>query len=98
MRGQAFAHLDRRREAVDAVQRALATAGDNPQASYEAALVYALIGDDTSALVNAEKALDRGVEARWFSLSWFDRLRASPELAGRLGGSEEGSGAGSGAE
>ena len=80
VRAQALAHLGERRQAVDAVQRVLVLAQGNAQAAYEASLVYALVDDRSSALVNAERALRQGVEPRWFSLPWFDRLRSSPEL------------------
>jgi tetratricopeptide (TPR) repeat protein/tRNA A-37 threonylcarbamoyl transferase component Bud32 len=79
-RAQALAHLGRRREAVDAAQSMLVAARQNPQAAYEASLVYTLVGDRSSALVNAEKALAGGVEPRLFDNPWFDPLRRSPEL------------------
>lgn len=80
VRAQALAHLGERRQAVDAVQRVLVLAQGNAQAAYEASLVYALVDDRSSALVNAERALLQGVEPRWFTLPWFDPLRATPEL------------------
>jgi tetratricopeptide (TPR) repeat protein len=84
IRAQAHAHLGERTQAVVEVQRVLELAPGNPQAEYEASLVYALVGDDASALVNGERALARGVGARWFFLPWFDRLRTLPELRERL--------------
>jgi tetratricopeptide (TPR) repeat protein len=75
VRAQALAHLGERAPAVSEAQQMLRLAPGNSQASYEAALVYALVGDDTSALVNAQRALKQGVAARWFSLPWFSRLR-----------------------
>ncbi|MFN7962583.1 MAG: protein kinase [Thermoanaerobaculia bacterium] len=83
-RAQALAHLGKKREAVAAAQAALRLAADNPQTAYEASLVYALVGDDSSALANAERALRNGVEGRWFELPWFDRLRQSGELPALL--------------
>lgn len=80
VRAQALAHLGERRQAVDAVQRVLVLAQGNAQAAYEASLVYALVDDRSSALVNAERALRQGVEPRWFTLPWFDPLQATPEL------------------
>jgi len=79
-RAQALAHLGERRAAVDAAQRVLLLAHDNAQAMAEASLVYALVGDQSSALANADQALARGVEPVWFGLFWFDPLRASPEF------------------
>jgi Flp pilus assembly protein TadD len=84
VRAQALAHLGRAREAVAAVQQALELAPRNPQLAYEAALVYAEVGDGASAAVNADRALGLGVAPRWFGFPWFDRLRADPALAARL--------------
>jgi tetratricopeptide (TPR) repeat protein len=93
VRAQALAHLGERARAVEEAQRVLALAKDNLDATYEVALVYALVGDEVSALVNAKSALKRHYDARWFSLPWFDRLRDDPEFrrllaAGGLGGAD----------
>jgi len=85
VRAQAQAHLGRATEAVTTVQRALQLAPNNPQAAYEASLVYALTGERTSALVNAGKALDLGMDPRWFTFPWFDTLRDSAPLKGLPG-------------
>ncbi|HSF41424.1 MAG TPA: Wzy polymerase domain-containing protein [Thermoanaerobaculia bacterium] len=75
MKAQALAHLGRRREAVAAVQEALRLAPDDGFVAYEASLVYALLGEDESALFNAERAMKLGLDSRWFSFPWFDALR-----------------------
>ena len=81
VRAQALAHLGERREAVAAVQEALRLAPGNGQVAFEASIVYALVGDETAALVNAERARDLGFEApAWFLLPWFDPLRTEPEF------------------
>jgi serine/threonine-protein kinase len=79
-RAQALAHLGDRRQAVEAVQQVLLLAQGNAQAAYEASLVYTLVDDRSSALVNADRALAQGVEQRWFTLPWFDPLRNSAEF------------------
>ncbi|HEY0510851.1 MAG TPA: protein kinase [Thermoanaerobaculia bacterium] len=79
-RAQALAHLGERRRAVEAVQQVLVLAQGNAQAAYEASLVYCLVDDRSSAIVNAGRALAQGVAARWFTLPWFDPLRASPDF------------------
>jgi tetratricopeptide (TPR) repeat protein len=84
VRAQALAHLGRSGEAIEAVQEVLRLAPDNPQALYEISLVYTLLGDRSAALYNAGKALDKGVEPRWFSFPWFTALRGAPELRDRL--------------
>ena len=74
LRAQALAHLGQSRQAVIEIQRALELAPDHPEVAYEAAVVYAVIGETTSAMVHAERALALGVEARWFSFPWFESL------------------------
>ncbi|HEY0554744.1 MAG TPA: protein kinase, partial [Thermoanaerobaculia bacterium] len=81
-RAQAFAHLGHSNEAVAAVQKALWLAPKNPQAAFEASLVYALLGDRASALFNAERAVRQGTEPRWFAMPWFDPLRSSLKFPG----------------
>ncbi len=90
VRAQALAHLGERARAVAAAQRVLALAKGDLAATYEVALVYALVGDEVSAQVNAKDALERHYEARWFSLPWFDRLRSDPEIRQLLGAGERG--------
>jgi tetratricopeptide (TPR) repeat protein len=75
VRAQALAHLNRSSEAVAAVQEALRLDPESPFKAYEAALVFALVGDQASALWNAQRALDRGFDPRWFAFPWFDPLR-----------------------
>lgn len=75
---QALAHLGREREAVAALLQALSKSPDSASVAYEASLVYALIGERTSALVHAEAALKGGFDRRWFAFPWFDELRREP--------------------
>lgn len=74
-RAQALAHLGQLEDAVEAVIEAGRLAPDNPQVSYETAVVYALVGDRASAAVHARAARDAGVDARWFRFPWFDTVR-----------------------
>ena len=80
VRAQALAHLGERREAVTALQEALLLAPQVGQAAFEAALVCAMVGDETAALVHTERAIKLGYRARWFRLPWFDQLRAYPDF------------------
>lgn len=77
VRAQALAHLGRSEEAVAAIQEALRLAPNNPQVAYEAAVVYVILGDEASALFNAKRALQQGIEPRWLTLPWFDPLRSA---------------------
>jgi tetratricopeptide (TPR) repeat protein/predicted Ser/Thr protein kinase len=84
VKGQALAHLGDGPGAVTAVQEAFARAPNSASVAYEASLIYALLGEDNSALVNAKKALELGYEPRWFAFPWFDRLRTHPDLQALL--------------
>lgn len=84
VKAQALAHLGRASDAAAAIQRATAAAPDNPQLAYEAALVYALIGDRASALASAERAVAGGFDRRWLALPFFDPLRENPEWVALL--------------
>jgi serine/threonine-protein kinase len=79
VRAQALAHLGESRRAAIEVQEALRLAPRSGQVAFEAALVYALVGDLTVAKVNAERARELGFDAPgWFRLPWFEPLLADP--------------------
>jgi serine/threonine protein kinase/tetratricopeptide (TPR) repeat protein len=84
IQAQCLAHLGRAREAVSVVQGPLRENSDDPEVLYLASLVYSLAGDRNSALVNAEEALKRGMEPRWFTLAAFGSFREDPELRAML--------------
>lgn len=85
VRAQALAHLGRRNEAVLEVQEALRLAPRSGAIAFEVALVYALVGDRTAALVNAQRARDLGFDAPgWFRLPWFTPLRNEPAFRSLL--------------
>jgi tetratricopeptide (TPR) repeat protein len=77
---QALAHLGRSAEAVEAIQQSLRLTPDNAQLSYEAAVVYVLVGDRSSALFHARQAASRGVAGYWFALPFLDPLRNDPRF------------------
>ena len=78
IKAQALAHLGEPTRAVEAIQQALRLTPDNAQLAYEAAVVYAVVGDQNSALVHAQRAAAGGVDAYWFAIPFFDSLRAKP--------------------
>jgi len=88
-RAQALAHLGSDTEAVATIQRALQLAPENAQAAFEAAVVYAVVGERRSTLVNARRALQLGFEPVWFQFPWFDGFRDDPELGSLLQGSPD---------
>ncbi|MBZ0113404.1 MAG: protein kinase [Thermoanaerobaculia bacterium] len=78
LRAQSLAHLGRGDDAVRCLQSDEVQNTKFPQVWFESSLVYALVGDRTSALLFVEKAISGGMNPRWFSLPWFDDIR--PEL------------------
>ena len=59
--------------ALEAIQEA----PQDAEVTYQAAIVFALAGEDSSALALARKARALGVQARWLSIPAFARLRAA---------------------
>lgn len=84
VRSQCLAHLGRSSEAVQAIQRRLAVAPDDLNSHFDAALVYSVIGERTSAVVSARRAVELGLEPRWLELPWFDVLRDSNDFRALL--------------
>ncbi|HKH44363.1 MAG TPA: protein kinase [Thermoanaerobaculia bacterium] len=84
VKAQCLAHLGKTREAVALAQRALRESFDDPEILYASSLVYTLAGDRASALVNAESALEKGMQPRWFTLVVFGSLRDDPDLQALL--------------
>ena len=84
VKAQALAHLGEGRKAVEAIQEALRLAPDSGSTAYEASLVYALLGEDDSAVVYAARALQRGYEPRWFTFPWFGSLRSRADFRSLL--------------
>jgi len=78
VQAQAFAHLGESEKSLQAIQQALRLTPNNGQLSYEAAVVYVVIGDRGSALFHARQAAAQNVEANWFALPFFDPLRNEP--------------------
>ncbi|HET9226346.1 MAG TPA: tetratricopeptide repeat protein, partial [Thermoanaerobaculia bacterium] len=80
IQAQCLVRLGRTREAVEVTQRTLQQHPGDPEVVYLAALVYALAGERSSALVNARIARQMGTQPRWFTLAAFDPLRNEPEF------------------
>jgi serine/threonine-protein kinase len=78
VKAQALAHLGQGPQAVAALQEAFRLAPDQGPVAYEAAVVYSLLGEESSALVSAQKAIQSGLGPGWFSLPWFEALRRHP--------------------
>ncbi|HSK81307.1 MAG TPA: protein kinase [Thermoanaerobaculia bacterium] len=79
-KAQCLARLGRTREAVEIAQDAVRRSPDEPQILLLSAFVHHLAGDRSSALNNAQAALEKGIQPRWFTGSAFRSLREDPEL------------------
>lgn len=79
-RSQAFAHLGLQEEAIRALHRSQKLAPDNPEIYFNAALIYTLVGEHTSALVQVQNALENDIGVVWFNLPWFDQLCMHPQF------------------
>jgi len=79
---QCLAHLGRSEEAVALAQATILAAPQDMDSYYSAAVVYTVIGEHRSAVVNARRAMELGMSPRWFTLGWFDvlDLDLGPEL------------------
>jgi serine/threonine-protein kinase len=78
LRAQCLVHLGQRREGVEAAFEALQEAPRDAEVTYQAAVAFALAGEDGSALAMARKARELGVQSRWLTTPAFARLRADP--------------------
>jgi tetratricopeptide (TPR) repeat protein len=79
-KAQCLARLGRTREAVEIAQDATRRNPDDPVLLLLSAFVHHLAGDRSSALNNAQAALEMGIQPRWFTGSSFRSLREDPEL------------------
>jgi len=71
---QAYIHLGENELSIRALDSAKKISADNSEVTFTAALIYTLIGEETSAIINVEEALKNNVGVVWFNLPWFDKL------------------------
>ena len=79
-RAECLAFLGRSLEAVKIIDQVPEQKRNDPEFLKSAALVYAVTGNPTLALANVEKAIDKGVQSRWFYLPGYASLRRSPDF------------------
>ncbi|MEE8587194.1 MAG: tetratricopeptide repeat protein, partial [Acidobacteriota bacterium] len=79
-KAQCLLQLEHPREAVKTTQQTLLRAPEDSEVLYLAAWVYAAIGERHSALVYAERALQKGFQPRWFGLPGFATLHDDPQF------------------
>ncbi|MEM8931286.1 MAG: protein kinase [Acidobacteriota bacterium] len=87
VRAQALARLGEPVDAVEAIHGALQRFPNDPYIAFEAAVVYAVVGEEASALLQARRAFDAGLPPIWFDYPWFDGMREDLErlFEGRRG-------------
>lgn len=81
LQAQCLVHLGEARQAVALALEALQDAPQDAEATYQAAVVFALAGEDSSALALAQKAAKLGMQSRWFTIPAFERLRTDSAFA-----------------
>ncbi|MEM7077739.1 MAG: protein kinase [Pseudomonadota bacterium] len=74
LHAQAYAHLGNSGAALDALQAALNTAPDNPQAQLVGALVHTELGNVSAGNFHIDRALTLGAGTVWLNLPWFTTL------------------------
>jgi serine/threonine-protein kinase len=85
LQAQCMAHLGESRRAVEVTLAALQESPRDAEVTYQAAVVFALAGEQASALALTRKARELGVQARWFGIPAFDRLRPDADFRSLLG-------------
>jgi len=78
IKAQALARLG---DAVPAVALTIEALGDgdrDAQVLFQAAIIYAICGEQNHAIVQAREARRRGLSAKWFTIPGFESLRATP--------------------
>jgi tetratricopeptide (TPR) repeat protein len=76
LEAQCRAHLGEARQAVAIALEVLQGHPRDAEVTYQASLVFALAGEDASALALARKARELGMQERWFLIPAFRRLRS----------------------
>ena len=85
---QCLAHLGETQRAAAVTLETLQQNPEHAEVAYQAALVYTLLGEPSSALVNVERALERGFQPRQFDIPSFEPLRSDPRFAQLIEASE----------
>ena len=77
---QAHVHIGDNNAAIKAINNAKKLAPDNGNVAFVASLVYALAGEQLSALSQVEEALNANIGVAWFNLPWFNNLCDSEQF------------------
>jgi len=87
IQAQCLVHLGQPHAAVALALDAQAASPKEPEVAYQAALVFALAGENGSALALAKKAVGLGMQPRWLHVPGFESLRSDAAFRGLLAGS-----------
>ncbi len=85
LQAQCLVHLGDRSRGVEMALEALQESPRDAEVTYQAAIVFALAGEDSSALALVRKARELGVQARWLTIPAFERLHPDPAFQALLG-------------
>jgi len=78
IKAQALARLGDPVPAVALTIEVLGEGDRDPQVLFQAAIIYALCGEQNHAIVQAREARRRGLSAKWFGIPGFESVRATP--------------------
>jgi tetratricopeptide (TPR) repeat protein len=81
-RAQALAHLGKKEEALETINKALELA-NIPENIYSSSVVNVILGNREKAKELAREAVGRGMGAHWFNLPWFDGMGIADYADGR---------------
>jgi tetratricopeptide (TPR) repeat protein len=85
LKAQALARLGQFQPAVELTLQVLGEGERDAQTVYQAAVIFALCGEQNNAMVQAREARRLGLSPHWFGLPGFDSLRAVPAFRELVG-------------
>ena len=91
LEAQCRVRLGQSRQAVAIAHEVLQKHPQDADVTYQAALVFALAGEDSSAQALAGKALEMGIRSRWFRVPGFEKVRSDSDFQRLAGLSGSGS-------
>src|SRR5262249_14522960 len=78
IKAQAMARVGRVEPAVELTQQILNEGERDAPSVYQAAVIFAVCGEQNNALIQAKEARRLGLSSRWFGLPGFESLRGLP--------------------
>ncbi|MBL4673045.1 MAG: tetratricopeptide repeat protein, partial [Arenicella sp.] len=84
-RAQAQAHLGQHYQAIKTLQSAKEVHSDTPDLAYSSAIVHAVAGNHSAAIVEVENAINTKMGTVWFNTKWFVDLCTYPNFINLFG-------------